>query len=59
MDSLRKKAEPYGSAVQEDLEKFIDPFETFQAGCFLWFAASERYGVKYFRQEDGSFLIPL
>ncbi|KAH8879817.1 terpenoid synthase [Thozetella sp. PMI_491] len=56
---LRMKAKSHNVDVQQALERFIDPFETFQSGCFHWFAASKRYGVEQFRREDGSFLIPL
>ncbi|KAI1765436.1 isoprenoid synthase domain-containing protein [Hypoxylon sp. FL1150] len=57
--SLRAKGCKYGSDVEEQLDMFIKAFETFQTGCFKFFMDSKRFGIKEYKQEDGSYLIPL
>ncbi|KAI1451771.1 terpenoid synthase [Annulohypoxylon moriforme] len=57
--SLREKGLKYNEDVQENIRMFIRAFETFQTGCFKFFMDSKRFGVKEYKQEDGSYLIPL
>lgn len=57
--SLRAKGRGYDGSVQEKTEMFIKAFETFQTGCFEFFMNSRRFGVKDYKQEDGSYLVPL
>ncbi len=56
---LRRKGEGWGVEIRGELDRFIESFETFQSGCFYWYIASKRYGVKQYEQADGSFLIDL
>ncbi|KAI0173227.1 terpenoid synthase [Hypoxylon sp. FL1284] len=58
-DSLRAKGREYDANVQEQVEMFIKAFETFQTGCFEFFMNSKRFGLKDYKQEDGSYLVPL
>ncbi|KAI1340352.1 terpenoid synthase [Xylariaceae sp. FL0016] len=57
--SLREKGRAYDKATQDQLEKFIEAFETFQTGCFRYFMGSVRFRIQHYQQEDGSFSIPL
>ncbi|XDG09838.1 hypothetical protein ABKA04_009453 [Annulohypoxylon sp. FPYF3050] len=57
--SLRAKGLKYDEKVQENIIMFIRAFETFQTGCFKFFMDSKRFGVKAYKQDDGSYLIPL
>lgn len=57
--SLRAKGRKYDTSIQEKIDMFIEAFETFQTGCFRFFMNSKRFGVKDYKQEDGSYLIPL
>ncbi|KAI1440363.1 terpenoid synthase [Annulohypoxylon stygium] len=57
--SLRAKGLKYDEKVQENILMFIRAFETFQTGCFKFFMDSKRFGVKAYKQDDGSYLIPL
>ncbi|KAI0008065.1 terpenoid synthase [Xylariaceae sp. FL0662B] len=57
--SLRSKGRGYDDSIQEQLERFIESFETFQTGCFTFFMNARRYRVADYKQEDGQFLIPL
>ncbi len=57
--SLRAKGLEYDEKVQAQLEKFIGAFESFQTGCFEFFMNSKRFGVKQYKQKDGSYIIPL
>ncbi|KAI1086925.1 terpenoid synthase [Rostrohypoxylon terebratum] len=57
--SLRAKGLNYDEKVQENIQMFIRAFETFQTGCFKFFMDSRRFGVKEYKQDDGSYLIPL
>lgn len=56
---LRLKAGRCGKGVVEETNRFIKTFESFQTGCFAFFANSKRFGVSKYRLPDGSFLIPL
>ncbi|KAI0880518.1 terpenoid synthase [Annulohypoxylon maeteangense] len=57
--SLREKGLDYDENVQRNIEMFIRAFETFQTGCFKFFMDSKRFGVKEYKQKDGSYVIPL
>lgn len=58
-DALRAKGKAYDEATQKDLDKFIDAFETFQTGCFFFYATSKRFDLDGYEREDGSFKILL
>lgn len=45
--------------VRNDLERFIESCTVMVTGYTEWALQSDRYGVKEYMQEDGSFLIPL
>ena len=61
--SLRAKVQPldgvHGQNVRAELDRFIAAFESFQTGCFRFYMESRRFGILQYRQEDGSFEIPL
>ncbi|KAK7973604.1 hypothetical protein PG989_015452 [Apiospora arundinis] len=58
--SLRAKASQYEEQnTRRELERFIAAFESFQTGCFRFYMESRRFGILQYRQEDGSFDIPL
>jgi hypothetical protein len=57
--SLKEKAEKYGPGVMEELERFIETFETFQTGCFQFYLRSERFGISKYRQGNDQYVIPL
>ncbi|KAK0649815.1 isoprenoid synthase domain-containing protein [Cercophora newfieldiana] len=58
-DGLRFKAGQYGKAVVSETNRFIETFESFQTGCFAFFAKSKRFRVAEDQLHDGSFSIPL
>ncbi|KAK3389121.1 isoprenoid synthase domain-containing protein [Sordaria brevicollis] len=45
--------------VRNDVERFIESCTIMVTGYTEWSLQSDRYGVKEYMQEDGSFLIPL
>ncbi|KAK8877758.1 Presilphiperfolan-8-beta-ol synthase [Apiospora arundinis] len=58
--SLRAKASQYEEQnTRRELERFIAALESFQTGCFRFYMESRRFGILQYRQEDGSFDIPL
>jgi hypothetical protein len=57
--SLRVKGREYHRSIQDDLERFIETFETFQTGCFQFYVRSKRFGILKCKQDDGSFLVSL
>ncbi|KAK8023522.1 terpenoid synthase [Apiospora rasikravindrae] len=61
--SLRARAlrqqDSYDESTRDELDRFIATFESFQTGCFRFYMDSRRFGILQYRQEDGSFEIPL
>ncbi|KAF3013934.1 terpene cyclase [Neopestalotiopsis sp. 37M] len=57
--ALRAKGKRYDSAIQSQLERFIQTFETFQTGCFTFYVRSRRFKILDYKKEDESFEIPL
>ncbi|KAI1850953.1 hypothetical protein JX265_007278 [Neoarthrinium moseri] len=57
--SLRNKGKAYDHNMQEGLERFIETFETFQTACHNFYIRSKRFGIMDYKQQDGSFLVPL
>ncbi|KAK8103284.1 terpenoid synthase [Apiospora sp. TS-2023a] len=59
--SLRAKSQHggYDEETRAELERFVATFESFQTGCFRFYMESRRFGIMEYRQEDGSFDIPL
>lgn len=55
--ALKQQARAYNSKTQADVAKFVEPFETFQAGCCAFYINSPRFGIQHFQREDGSFLV--
>ncbi|KAI4600714.1 hypothetical protein KJ359_012876 [Pestalotiopsis sp. 9143b] len=57
--ALRAKGQSYDAAVQAQLDRFIQTFETFQTGCFTFYVRSKRFKILDYKKEDESFVIPL
>ncbi|KAK7973500.1 hypothetical protein PG988_007634 [Apiospora saccharicola] len=57
--SLRAESQGCDGETRTELERFVATFESFQTGCFRFYMESRRFGIMEYRQEDGSFDIPL
>jgi hypothetical protein len=57
--SLREKAKAYSQSVQADVEKVIEAYQLIITSVYTWTCESPRYGMARYKQEDGSFVIPL
>lgn len=56
---MRFKAKALGPEVLADANKAIEAYELIMTSVWTWTMESPRYGLEKFRQEDGSFSIPL
>lgn len=56
---MRVMAVEYGPKTQGDVENLIREYERIITAVFTWTCLTPRYGMAGYKQEDGSFSIPL